>query len=64
MGMACLVTGLFVVWKTFHKNLLGVYYISAFLFIVIFTYIYIYNIYIYYIYIYIFPWFKSLLITS
>ena len=53
MGMACLVTGLFVVWKTFHKNLLGVYYISAFLFIVIFTYIYIYNIYIYIIYIYI-----------
>ena len=33
--MACLVTVLFVVWKTFHKNLLGVYYISAFLFITI-----------------------------
>ena len=39
--MACLVTVLFVVWKTFHKNLLGVYYISALLFIVIFTYIFI-----------------------
>ena len=33
---------LFVVWKTFLKNLLVVYYISAFLFIVIFTNIYIY----------------------
>ena len=42
IGMACLVTVLFVVWKTFHKNLLGVYYIIAFLFIVIFTYIFIY----------------------
>ena len=41
-GTACLVTVLFVVWKTFHRNLLGVYYISAFLFIVKFTYIYIY----------------------
>ena len=51
VGMACLVTVLFVVWKTFHKNLLGVYYISAFLFIVIFTYIYIYI----YIYIHISP---------
>ena len=39
--MACLVTVLFVVWKIFHKNLLGVYYISALLFIVIFTYIFI-----------------------
>ena len=39
--MACLVTALFVVWKTFHKNLLGVYYIRAFLFIAIFTYLYI-----------------------
>ena len=43
IGMACLVTVLFVAWKTFHKNLLGAYHISAFLFIVI---------YIYYIYIY------------
>ena len=55
--MACLVTVLFLVWKTLHKNLLGVYYISAFLFIVIFTYIFIQiylynicNIYIYNIY--------------
>ena len=37
IGMACLVIVLFVVWKTFHKNLSGVYYISAFLFILIFT---------------------------
>ena len=41
IGMACLVTALFVVWKTFHKNLLGVYYIRAFLFIAIFIYLYI-----------------------
>ena len=41
IGMACLVNMLFVSWKTFHKNLLGVYYISALLFIVIFTYIFI-----------------------
>ena len=42
IGMACLVTALFVVWKTFHKNLLDVYYSSAFLFNVIFSYIYTY----------------------
>ena len=36
IGMACLVTVLFVVWKIFHKNFLDVYYSSAFLFIVIF----------------------------
>ena len=42
IGMACLVTVLFVAWKTFHKNLLSAYHISAFLFIVIFIYIYIY----------------------
>ena len=35
--MPCLVTVLLVVWNTFHKNLLDIYYRSAFLFIVIFT---------------------------
>ena len=41
-----IVAVLFLVWKTFHENLLGVYYSSAFLFIAIFTYIYIIYIYI------------------
>ena len=51
--MAFLVT-VFVVWKTFHKNLLDVYYSSVFLFVIIYIYnIYIHNIYvIYIIYIY------------
>ena len=54
--VACLVTVLFLVWKTFHKSLLDVYCISAFLFIIIFIYVNLY-IYIYifvYIYIYIY----------
>ena len=42
IGIACHVTVLFVVWKTFHKNLLDVYYDSAFLLIVIYIYIYTY----------------------
>ena len=46
IGIACLVTALFVVWKIFYKNLLDVYYSSGFLFNVTFSYIYIY-IYIY-----------------
>ena len=59
VGMACLVTVLYVAWKTFHKNLLDVHYSSTFLFIVLFTSIYIHTcvyvyvciyIYIYYIY--------------
>ena len=44
--MTCLVTVLFVVWETFLKNLLDVYYNNAFLFFTMFIYIYIY-IYIY-----------------
>ena len=52
IGMACLVTVLFVIWKTFHRNLLGVCYISAFLFIAVFTFMCVH----------ISPWFGSVLI--